>query len=62
MSTLEETWTVVSDADELRALVGTPVKRVAGLDVPLPYAANLERMALPQSGNIVEAARAGCHR
>jgi pyruvate dehydrogenase E1 component beta subunit len=35
-----------------------PVKRVAGLDVPLPYAANLEKMALPQASHIVEAARA----
>ena len=39
-----------------------PVKRVAGLDVPLPYAANLEKMALPQSSHIVEAARAVCNR
>ena len=27
-----------------------PVKRVHGLDVPLPYAANLEKLALPQRG------------
>ena len=39
-----------------------PVKRVAGLDIPLPYAANLEKLALPQSDNIVEAARAVCNR
>ncbi len=39
-----------------------PVKRVAGLDVPLPYAANLEKLALPQSNDIVEAARAVCNR
>lgn len=25
-----------------------PVERIAGADVPMPYAANLERMALPQ--------------
>ncbi len=31
-------------------------------DVPLPYAANLERMSLPQPENIVEAARAVCNR
>jgi pyruvate dehydrogenase E1 component beta subunit len=35
-----------------------PVKRVCGADVPMPYAANLERLALPQPENIVEAARA----
>jgi pyruvate dehydrogenase E1 component beta subunit len=39
-----------------------PVRRVHGADVPLPYAANLERMALPQAENIVEAARAVCNR
>jgi pyruvate dehydrogenase E1 component beta subunit len=32
------------------------------MDVPLPYAANLEKMALPQPDNIVEAARAVCNR
>ena len=31
-------------------------------DVPLPYAANLEKMALPQPENIVEAAREVCNR
>ena len=39
-----------------------PVKRVHGLDVPLPYAANLEKMALPQAETIVEAAHAVCNR
>lgn len=36
--------------------------RVAGVDVPLPYAANLEKLALPQVDNIVEAARKACYR
>ena len=35
-----------------------PVKRVTGKDVPMPYAANLERLALPQVDDIVAAARA----
>ncbi len=35
-----------------------PVKRVHGLDIPLPYAANLEKLALPQAEHIVEAAKA----
>jgi pyruvate dehydrogenase E1 component beta subunit len=39
-----------------------PVKRVAGLDIPLPYAANLEKMALPQPPDIVSAAKAVCYR
>ena len=32
-----------------------PIKRVTGLDVPLPYAENLEKMALPQENDIVHA-------
>ena len=32
-----------------------PIKRVTGLDVPLPYAENLEKMALPQENDIVNA-------
>ena len=39
-----------------------PVKRVHGVDVPLPYAANLEKMALPQSDHIVAAVRDVCNR
>ena len=38
-----------------------PVRRVAGVDVPLPYAANLEQLALPQPEGIVAAARAVCY-
>ena len=34
-----------------------PVARVHGLDIPLPYAANLEKLALPQSDHIVAAAK-----
>jgi pyruvate dehydrogenase E1 component beta subunit len=39
-----------------------PVARVAGIDAPLPYAANLEKLALPNPDRIVEAARAVCYR
>ena len=35
-----------------------PVVRVTGKDVPLPYAANLEKLALPQAENIVAAVKA----
>ena len=66
----EEGWPFAGIGSELAALMmehafdylDAPVKRVAGLDVPLPYAANLEKMALPQSSHIVEAARAVCNR
>jgi pyruvate dehydrogenase E1 component beta subunit len=39
-----------------------PVHRVSGKDVPMPYAANLERLALPQVEDIVGAAKAVCYR
>ncbi len=39
-----------------------PISRVTGLDVPLPYAENLEKMALPQVEDIVEAALSICNR
>ena len=42
-------------------LLDAPVKRVAGVDVPLPYAANLEHAALPQPEWIVEAAKSVCY-
>ena len=34
-----------------------PPVRVTGLDVPLPYAANLEKLALPQPGWVVDAVK-----
>ncbi len=37
-----------------------PIARVTGKDVPMPYAANLEQMALPQIDDIVETARTSC--
>ena len=39
-----------------------PVARVTGKDVPMPYAENLEKLALPQVHDIVEAARQVCYR
>lgn len=39
-----------------------PVMRVTGKDVPMPYAANLEALALPQAQDIIEAAKAACYR
>ncbi|KAG8365829.1 hypothetical protein BUALT_Bualt17G0012600 [Buddleja alternifolia] len=39
-----------------------PVERIAGADVPMPYASNLERMALPQVEDIVRAAKRACYR
>ena len=39
-----------------------PVARVTGKDVPMPYAANLQKLALPQTDDIVAAARQACYR
>ena len=39
-----------------------PVVRVCGKDVPMPYAANLEKLALPNVGEIVQAAKAVLYR
>lgn len=39
-----------------------PVEVVAGKDVPLPYAENLEKMSLPTIEEIVEAAKRACYR
>ena len=67
---VEEGWPTCGMGSEIAALVmdhafdylDAPVKRVAGEDVPMPYAANLEKLALPQVDTIVAAAKAVCYR
>ena len=39
-----------------------PVARVSGKDVPMPYAANLEKLTLPSVAEVVEAAKAVSYR
>ncbi len=39
-----------------------PVARITGKEVPMPYAANLEKLALPSVAEVVEAAKAVCYR
>ena len=39
-----------------------PVMRITGKDVPMPYAANLEKLALPNVDEVVAAAKAVCYR
>ncbi|XP_071693035.1 pyruvate dehydrogenase E1 component subunit beta-1, mitochondrial-like isoform X2 [Rutidosis leptorrhynchoides] len=51
--------TVVEDSFEY---LDAPVERIAGADVPTPYAANLERFAFPQIEDIVRAAKRACYR
>jgi pyruvate dehydrogenase E1 component beta subunit len=39
-----------------------PVARVSGKNVPMPYASNLEKLALPSAAEVVAAAKAVCYR
>src|SRR5215468_2206069 len=67
---VEEGWPFGGIGAEIAALLmeecfdwlDAPLKRVAGKDVPLPYAANLERLAVPQVEDIVAAAREVAYR
>ena len=67
---VEEGWPVCGVGSELAAVMmeqafddlDAPVARVAGVDVPMPYAANLEALAVPKPHNIVEAAKSVCYR
>ena len=67
---VEEGWPFAGIGSELAAIMmeecfdwlDAPVKRVAGKDVPLPYAANLERLAVPKVEDIVAAAREVAYR
>jgi pyruvate dehydrogenase E1 component beta subunit len=68
--TVEEGWRQSGVGAEIAASImeqafdwlDAPVARVTGKDVPMPYAANLERLALPSVAEVVEAARAVCYR
>ena len=67
---IEEGWPVAGIGSEIAALMmeqafdylDAPVIRVHGADVPLPYAANLEKLATPQVDNIIAAVRQACYR
>ncbi|MBV8938808.1 MAG: pyruvate dehydrogenase complex E1 component subunit beta [Alphaproteobacteria bacterium] len=67
---VEEGWPLAGIGSEIAAAImehafddlDAPVMRVTGADVPLPYAANLEKLALPQAANIIEAVKAVCYR
>ena len=66
----EEGWPTCSIASEIIALcmeqgfdhLDAPVLRVCNEDVPLPYAANLEKLALIDAARIAEAARKVCYK
>ena len=68
--TVEEEWPVCSIGSEICARVASeafdyldaPPTKVSGADVPMPYAANLERLALPDAQRVIEAVKAVCYR
>lgn len=68
--TVEEGWPQSGVGSEIAAqlmdnafdYLDAPVVRITGKDVPMPYAANLEKLALPSVAEVVEAARAVCYR
>jgi pyruvate dehydrogenase E1 component beta subunit len=68
--TVEEGWPQSGVGAEIMAKImegafdylDAPVIRICGKDVPMPYAANLEKLALPNAGEIVAAAKAVCYR
>ena len=68
--TVEEGWQQSGVGAEIAARIvehafdylDAPVARVSGKDVPMPYAANLEKLALPSVADVVEAAKAACYR
>jgi pyruvate dehydrogenase E1 component beta subunit len=70
MVVVEEGWPTCSISSEIMAIcmeegfddLDAPVLRVNNIDVPLPYAANLEKMALIKSDDVVKAAKAVSYR
>ena len=66
---VEEGWPVAGMGAEFAAMImeeafddlDAPVLRVCGKDVPMPYAANLEKMALPQKEDVIKAVKKVCY-
>jgi pyruvate dehydrogenase E1 component beta subunit len=67
--TVEEAWPVCSIGSEICAqaaiqafdYLDAPPYKVSGADVPMPYAANLEKLALPNADQVVQAVKAVCY-
>ena len=68
--TVEQGWSIGSIGSEIASQVvekafdylDAPPTRITGKDVPMPYAANLEKLALPSVAEVVAAAKAVCYR
>ena len=67
---LEQAWPVCSIGSEVCSRVAldafdyldAPPTKVSGKDVPMPYAANLEKLALPTVDDLIEAVKAVCYK
>jgi len=68
--TVEEGWPICSIGSEVCARVAleafddldAPPMKISGADVPMPYAANLEKLALPSVGQVIAAVKSVCYR
>jgi pyruvate dehydrogenase E1 component beta subunit len=68
--TVEEGFPFASIGSEIASILmeeafdylDAPVKKLASVDAPLPYAQNLERLALPKTNDIIDAALEVCYR
>jgi pyruvate dehydrogenase E1 component beta subunit len=68
--TVEQGWPICSIGSEIASQVvekafdwlDAPPAKVTGKDVPMPYAANLEKLALPTVEDIVTAAKSVCYK
>ena len=68
--TIEQAWPVCSIGSEVCSRVAldafdyldAPPTKVAGKDVPMPYAANLEKLALPTVDDLIQAVKAVCYK
>ena len=68
--TFEQAWPVCSIGSEVCSRVAleafdyldAPPTKVSGKDVPMPYAANLEKLALPTTLDLIEAVKAVCYK
>jgi len=68
--TVEQAWPVCSIGSEIAARVAldafdyldAPPTKVTGKDVPMPYAANLEKLALPTVEDVIQAVKSVCYK
>jgi pyruvate dehydrogenase E1 component beta subunit len=67
---VEEGWPQAGVGAEIAAMVmedafdhlDAPVERITGVDIPMPYAKNLEDLALPKVADIVRVAKRVCYK